>query len=221
MDKDLTEAKIKEVLTVFYAKVRIDPALSVPFSVVRDWDEHMVRLTDFWSSLMLTSGRYKGNPLSMHVIHSHLFRPDMFDRWLEIWAETTDDLLAPQVAQEMQAKAVRIAARFSFGLFGTSTTRNEDEAASVARPVPYKTTASFDEVSLPAALLRDHSLKAGSWGLIRVEEGSIQYHEGGISRVIEPDSPAIIPPISSHRLALTGPVKLKIEFYDRRPVQNA
>lgn len=221
MISGLTEAKINEVLQAFYAKIRTDPVLSVPFSVVQDWDEHMVRLTDFWSSLMLTSGRYKGNPLSMHVIHSHLIRPDMFDRWLELWGETTNDLLAPEVAQEMQVKAVRIAARFSFALFGTSTTENRDEALSLARPVPYRTTTAFDEVSLPAALLRDHSLKAGSWGLIRVEEGSIQYHEGDISKVIVPGMPTVIPPISAHHLALTGPVKLKIEFYDRPPIHNA
>ncbi|WKL23649.1 group III truncated hemoglobin (plasmid) [Agrobacterium tumefaciens] len=62
MTSGLTEAKINEVLHAFYTKVRTDPVLSVPFSVVQDWEEHMVRLTDFWSSLMLTSGRYKGNP---------------------------------------------------------------------------------------------------------------------------------------------------------------
>ncbi|WP_332303222.1 DUF1971 domain-containing protein [Rhizobium sp. GR12] len=221
MASGLTEAEINEVLQTFYAKVRTDPVLSVPFSVVQDWDEHMVRLTDFWSSLTLTSGRYKGNPLSMHVIHSHLIRPDMFDRWLELWRQTTTYLLAPEIAYEMQAKAVRIASRFSFALFGASTTSTRNEAAPLTRPVPYKTTASFDEVSLPAALLRDHSLKAGSWGLIRVEQGSIQYHEVDISKLIEPGRPAVIPPVSVHHLALTGPVKLKIEFYDRPPFLNA
>jgi hemoglobin len=117
----LTEAKINEVLLAFYVKVRTAPVLSVPFWVVQGWDENMVRLTDFWSSLMLTSGHYKGNPLSMHVIHSQLVRPDMFDRWLELWGEMTNDLHAPEVALEMQAKAVRIASRFKSALFGAST----------------------------------------------------------------------------------------------------
>ncbi len=43
-------------------------------------------------SLMLTTGRYKGNPLSMHLAHAEKFRPLMFIKWLEIWRETTDEL---------------------------------------------------------------------------------------------------------------------------------
>ena len=36
---------------------------------------------------------------------------------------------------------------------------------------PYKRTPSFTEANIPAGLLGDHSTKAGTWGLIRVEEG--------------------------------------------------
>src|SRR3546814_12863867 len=40
---------------------------------------------------------------------------------------------------------------------------------------PYKRTPSFTEATIPAGLLGDHSTKAGTWGLIRVEEGLLRY----------------------------------------------
>ncbi|WP_198935159.1 preprotein translocase subunit TatC [Pararhizobium arenae] len=162
MTCELTEKKITEILHTFYEKVRRDPLLSVPFSVVTDWDEHLVRLTEFWSSVMLTSGRYKGNPLSMHVIHADRIQPAMFNRWLELWQITTTEGLAPDVAQEMQAKATRIASRLSVAMFGHSTVRSSNTTPERSAPSPYKVTPSFDQASVPAALLRDHSLKAGS-----------------------------------------------------------
>src|SRR3546814_943210 len=41
-------------------------------------------------------------------------------------------------------------------------------------PSPYRTTPVFDETSLPAALKREHSTKAGVWGVIRVLEGRLR-----------------------------------------------
>jgi tellurite resistance-related uncharacterized protein len=39
---------------------------------------------------------------------------------------------------------------------------------------PYRTTAIFDEETLPAALRREHRTKAGAWGIIRVLEGRLR-----------------------------------------------
>lgn len=104
--------RITELLSVFYGRVRKDPELGPVFDdIVEDWDEHLARLEDFWSSLMLASGRYKGNPLVMHTLHSDRITPNMFDRWLEIWTATTNELLSPEVAMIMQTKARRISSR--------------------------------------------------------------------------------------------------------------
>lgn len=115
----ITEKQITDVLLLFYEKVRIDPVIGPVFWVVADWDEHILRLSEFWSSLMLTSGRYKGNPMSMHLLHADQIKPEMFNRWLELWRITTSELLAPAIAGEMQTKALRIAARLSFAVCGT------------------------------------------------------------------------------------------------------
>tara|TARA_R110000787_G_C13412440_1_gene444302 strand:- start:943 stop:1380 length:438 start_codon:yes stop_codon:yes gene_type:complete len=110
--------KLPEVLAVFYQRVRQDPELGPIFSrVIEDWDEHLARLEDFWSSLMLTTGRYKGNPLALHALHAHEITPVMFDRWLHLWIQTTTELLPVEVAQLMQIKAARIADRLKYVMY--------------------------------------------------------------------------------------------------------
>ena len=107
---ELTDERLRQVIRAVYERVRKDDALGPLFNeVIGDWNEHLDRLGDFWSSVMLTSGRYKGNPIAMHLLHAAAITPDMFDRWLGLWAATTDELLPDQVATAMQAKAVRIA----------------------------------------------------------------------------------------------------------------
>jgi hemoglobin len=106
----LDEAVLPSLLEQFYARVRDDPALGPVFNdAVHDWDEHLDRLADFWSSVMLATGRYKGNPAVMHLMHASRITPFMFDRWLALWEQTTNELLPAQVASTAQAKARRIA----------------------------------------------------------------------------------------------------------------
>ena len=46
---------------------------------------------DFWSSVMLTSGRYKGNPVAVHLRVEGI-EPQLFDRWLALFDETCREL---------------------------------------------------------------------------------------------------------------------------------
>jgi hemoglobin len=106
----LDEAALPALLERFYAKVRIDDDLGPLFNdVVQDWSEHLQRIGNFWSSVMLASGRYKGNPVVIHLMHARRITPEMFERWLALWAETTSEMLPDALAALMQAKARRIA----------------------------------------------------------------------------------------------------------------
>lgn len=114
----MTEEQLKALVDLFYARVRADPALGPLFNeAVADWPEHLERLTAFWSSVMLTSGRYKGNPMQAHVKHGPRLTPAMFDRWLQLWAEATDEMMPPAAAAALQAKAARIAESLQLALF--------------------------------------------------------------------------------------------------------
>jgi hemoglobin len=63
----ITETAIASLVERFYAKVRVDPEIGPVFNdAVRNWDAHLALLKDFWSTVLLTTGRYKGNPL-LHI----------------------------------------------------------------------------------------------------------------------------------------------------------
>ncbi len=104
------EAALPALLARFYDRVRADAELGPVFNDgVADWDHHLATLADFWSSVMLTSGRYKGNPMQVHLKHGARINSEMFGRWLALWNQTTDEMTSPEVATAMQAKAARIA----------------------------------------------------------------------------------------------------------------
>src|SRR5690349_14291758 len=117
MDDLITEESLAALVPAFYARVRKDALIGPLFNkAIHDWDEHLGKLTAFWSSVMLTSGRYKGSPMMAHLLHGDAIKPVMFERWLEIWDETTADMMLPEAAAAMQAKAARIAESLQLGL---------------------------------------------------------------------------------------------------------
>ena len=96
----ISEEAIRPLIERFYERVRADPLLAPLFQA---------RLTDFWSSIMLGTGRYKGNPVALHLIHADGMTAERFDRWLELWRQTSGEMLPPTAARSVQAKAERIA----------------------------------------------------------------------------------------------------------------
>ena len=112
----ITELAIAALVERFYAKARRDPMIGPVFdTAVEDWDTHLRTLRDFWSSVMLTTGRYKGNPMAAHVRHP--IEPAFFDRWLALWRETAAELFAPAIAERFRDKAERIAESLKLALF--------------------------------------------------------------------------------------------------------
>ncbi len=113
---EITEAAIQALVDRFYARARRDPIIGPVFErAVDDWDAHLSTLADFWSSVMLTSGRYKGNPMAAHL--KHPIEAAFFDRWLGLWRETAAEIFAPAAAAQFSAKAERIAESLKLALF--------------------------------------------------------------------------------------------------------
>jgi hemoglobin len=94
----ITETEIASIVERFYAKVRVDPEIGPLFNdAVHNWDAHLALLKDFWSTVLLTTGRYKGNPLLAHFPLPIEERD--FARWLELFSETAKEVVpAPQAA---------------------------------------------------------------------------------------------------------------------------
>lgn len=116
----LDETHIRHLVERFYVRVRADGELGPVFeAAVEDWQAHLAILTDFWCSVMLAAGRYKGNPLAVHgalPLPPERFEA-LFPRWLALWCATTADLFAPDVAALFAEKAERIARSLQAGLF--------------------------------------------------------------------------------------------------------
>ena len=113
----ITEESLKALVDAFYAKVRLDPLIGPVFNgAIDDWPEHLDKLQAFWSSIMLTSGRYKGRPLPAHVKHADSISSASFERWLALWGETTGEMLDAASAAALQDKAERIAESLSLGI---------------------------------------------------------------------------------------------------------
>lgn len=115
---NISEAELRRLIPAFYARVREDARLGPIFNdAIDDWPEHLEKLGAFWSSVMLTSGRYKGQPVPAHRKHQARITPELFDRWLGLWKQTTDELMAPHAAAALQDKAARIAESLQLAMF--------------------------------------------------------------------------------------------------------
>lgn len=117
-NSQISEAQLEVLIPSFYERVCDDALIGPVFNdAIGDWKHHLKKLVDFWSSVMLTSGRYKGNPVAAHLKHLPTITPPMFDRWLALWAEVTSELLSPEAAGALQNKAVRIAESLKLALY--------------------------------------------------------------------------------------------------------
>jgi len=113
----ITEEEISELVDRFYTKVQLDPEIGPIFNtIVDDWPEHLAKLKDFWSTVMLTTGRYKGDPMMTHLQIPLPLEPNHFSRWLSLFEETAKEVMAPAHAEAIIAKAERIAGNFKAGL---------------------------------------------------------------------------------------------------------
>jgi hemoglobin len=113
----ISEAALHNLVEHFYGQVRADPLIGPLFNeTIGDWPEHLAKLQSFWSSVMLTSGRYKGRPLPAHLKHADRINAHAFQRWLSLWKESTDALFDPPSAAALQDKAARIAESLALGI---------------------------------------------------------------------------------------------------------
>lgn len=116
MPQYATDDQIETLVATFYARVRNDPELGPIFlaAIGEDWTAHLKTMCDFWSSVMNTSGRYKGKPIPAHLKLSGV-EPRHFARWLHLFAETSRELFDGELAARFVERAERIAESLKLG----------------------------------------------------------------------------------------------------------
>ena len=114
MKKDIGDRKdIDDLLLAFYAKVRADDNLGYIFDDIArvNWEKHLPIIGDFWEGVVFNRNIYKGNPLKVHLDLNEEVRLEKrhFDRWLELFKETLDELYKGPNATLMWQRAMSIA----------------------------------------------------------------------------------------------------------------
>jgi hemoglobin len=115
MFTELSEASIEDQVRRFYIRARGDDLLGPVFAgAISDWEPHLRDISDFWIGALLGVRRYKGDPMGAHLRHA--LTPEMFDRWLGLWAETADEGFAGAAAQTLKSRAEMIGRSLRAGL---------------------------------------------------------------------------------------------------------
>ncbi len=112
----VTEEMIQALVPAFYARVRVEPVLGPIFNgAIEDWDAHLSKLVDFWSSVLLMTGRFHGRPMAVHTAIPGI-GPEHFARWLALFAETARELWPPAAADLVLEKANMVARSLQLGI---------------------------------------------------------------------------------------------------------
>jgi hemoglobin len=115
----INEAMIDALVEGFYARVRNDGLIGPIFAAhIDDWGPHLAQMKLFWSSIALSTGVYQGRPMPKHMPLPIDARH--FDRWLDLFVETAQDLCPPVAAAHFIERARRIAASFELGVASAS-----------------------------------------------------------------------------------------------------
>lgn len=103
-----TETDVKKLVDAFYDKVNADALLAPVFNDFAqvDWATHLPRMYDFWSSLLLHTSRYRGQPFLKHLLLP--IAGPHFQRWLALFLLTVDELFTGPVANEAKLRAQNI-----------------------------------------------------------------------------------------------------------------
>ncbi|MGZ8558884.1 MAG: group III truncated hemoglobin [Chitinophagaceae bacterium] len=106
------EADVKLLVDSFYSKILNDPLLQPIFKMAMShWDQHLETMYSFWNNILFYDGGYYGNPLKTHKeIHrlQTLSKPH-FDRWLQLFNQTLDELFTGEKAALAKQRAYAIA----------------------------------------------------------------------------------------------------------------
>jgi hemoglobin len=114
---NIDDALISDLVDAFYARARSHAVLGPIFaSKVANWSPHLGRMKDFWASIAIESGRFRGNPMLKHIAIPGL-SPAHFQMWLSLWEEALADVVTnPDAASLFRDHAQRIATSLQTGI---------------------------------------------------------------------------------------------------------
>lgn len=110
----LTRIDIQLLVDTFYAKVQKDDFIGPIFNekIGNRWPEHLEKMYGFWETILLEVHSYSGSPFPPHkqlpVSKEH------FERWMQLFNETADQLFQGPLADEAKYRAKAMADMFHY-----------------------------------------------------------------------------------------------------------
>ncbi|MEA1675425.1 group III truncated hemoglobin [Nitrospirillum sp. BR 11163] len=125
-----TEELLTILVRTFYDRARQDALLGPIFegavgTTEEAWDRHRARIVDFWSSVLLSTGRYEGRPMVAHAALP-MIDADHFRRWLALFHDTAQGLFTAEAALRLAEVGTRIGRSLQMGL---AVARGQDAGA--------------------------------------------------------------------------------------------
>lgn len=81
---------------------------------------------------------------------------------------------------------------------------------------PYK-TLTFGRGEIPSGLLREHNLRAGTWGRLRVTSGHVTYVDAQSRVRLGAGETHVIPPEHLHHIEPSEDASIELAFYRAAP----
>lgn len=136
----VTEPMVHALVHGFYAKVRDDPDLGPIFDreIDQGWDEHLEKMCDFWSSVLLMTGRFKGAPMAVHTGIAQITAAH-FTRWLLLFRQAAEQICPPEAAALFVSKSEIIAKRLQQGIAARRsdhTVADPGRRSTATAPIP-------------------------------------------------------------------------------------
>lgn len=130
LQDSITEENIEVMVYTFYARIRRHDTLGPVFNdrLEGRWKLHQENMVDFWSNVLLRTGRYFGNPLIKHRNVKTIERWH-FAEWLDLFHDTLKGIYTADVAEQIHLAARRMAGGLTHGLFGPISSEEIEGAA--------------------------------------------------------------------------------------------
>lgn len=111
---------ISLLVDTFYQRIRGDIILGPIFAaeITGDWEPHLTKMKQFWSSVTMNTGNYSGRPVPAHQKLEGV-SPEHFDRWLALFHSVlTETAPMPETTNYFMERAERIAQSLKLAMFG-------------------------------------------------------------------------------------------------------
>lgn len=105
---------IKQLVDTFYDKVRKDGLIGPVFNerIQNRWPEHLEKMYRFWQTVLLDEHTYFGSPFPPHASLPVDWKH--FERWLQLFDTTVDELFTGGKADEAKWRANKMAEMFNY-----------------------------------------------------------------------------------------------------------